>query len=67
MFKSQIRAFPGSPVVKTLHFMQGAQVLSLARGLRSHMPGSEEVKYINKTVFKKKVKLGKEEVERRVF
>ena len=59
--------FPGDPVVKISPSNAGLQVQSLARELRSHMPGSEEVKYINKTVFKKKVKLGKEEVERRVF
>ena len=41
--EAYMRDFPGSPVVKTPHFhctLQGAQVLSLVRELRSHMPCS---------------------------
>ena len=34
------RDFPGNAVVKTVLLMQGAQVWSLVRELRSHMPPS---------------------------
>ena len=36
ILKTLLKDFPGSPVVKTPHFLQGAWVRSLIRELRSH-------------------------------
>ena len=48
---------PGSPVVKTLLSLQGAQVQSLVRELRSHMPhGTAPTSPKNKTLKNKNVR-----------
>ena len=45
--RARVRIFPGSPIVKTLCFsLQRAQVPSLVRELRSHMPrGMAKIKF----------------------
>ena len=48
--------FPGGPVVKTAFPMQGVQVWSLVRKLRSHMPHSMAKKKKNKSCYAQKKK-----------
>ena len=53
VFKAALRDFPGGPGVKTLLPLKGAQVPSLIREVRSHMPCRMAKKQTNKQTNKK--------------